>query len=70
MDLPDGMRRLAETVSVLCGKYSSTLRKVQFKTPQGGGLPAAAERPETGKCFQRKGEVQEDGTAEGHMQQK
>ena len=28
-------QRLAEAVSVLCGKYSSTLRKVQFRTPQG-----------------------------------
>ena len=33
--LPDALRRLAECVSVLCGKYSSTLRKVQFCIPQG-----------------------------------
>ena len=29
------MLRLAEAASVLCGKYSSTLRQVQFRTPQG-----------------------------------
>ena len=27
--------RLAEAASVLCGKYSSTLRQVQFRIPQG-----------------------------------
>ena len=28
-----GLRRGAESVSVLCGEYSSTLRKVQSGTP-------------------------------------
>ena len=33
--MPDAPRRRAEPASVLCGEYSSTLRQVQFRTPQG-----------------------------------
>ena len=32
---PEALRGRAEAGRVLCGKYSSTLRKVQFCTPQG-----------------------------------
>ena len=42
-----GMRR-AQSDSVLCGKYSSTLRKVQIQTPQGVRPYSAGGRPETG----------------------
>ena len=37
--------RLAESTRVLCGKYSSTLRKVQSRTPQGDSPSARHHRP-------------------------
>ena len=49
--VPDGPRCSAECANVLCGKYSSTCRKVQSGTPQKRFPPCAAESPETGTAF-------------------
>ena len=49
--VPDGPRCSAECANVLCGKYSSTCRKVQSGTPQNRFPPCATESPETGTAF-------------------
>ena len=46
--LPKAPPRRAESVSVLCGEYSSTLRKVRFRSPQGIRPPSARGRPGAG----------------------
>ena len=66
LPVTEAMQRHAERASVLCGKYSSTLRKVQFNTPHGtspeGGtkaplFPASAvgRRPQRSTMSQRPG---------------
>ena len=42
--VPFAPPRRAESASVLCGEYSSTLRQVQFRTPQ--GMPSSARKKE------------------------
>ena len=45
-----------QTAAVLCGKYSSTLRKVQIRTPQGACTRSATGRPQAGTTCHRVGE--------------
>ena len=55
--LRDGMRRapayLAESIRVLAAEYSSTLRKVQSKTPHAARPPPATKGPEKGTPSRR-----------------
>ena len=52
-DRPDAARCCAETAGVLCGKYSSTPRKVQSGAPHDTAPPSAAGRPETERALRR-----------------
>ena len=45
LPVPEAMQRRAERASVLCGKYSSTLRKVQFNTPHGTSPEGGTKAP-------------------------
>ena len=51
--MPEAPWHRAECASVLCGKYSSTLRRVQFGTPQGVCSFSSSERPEMRLAFRR-----------------
>ena len=52
-DVPGGPTRRAVCASVLCGKYSSTLRRVRFETPQGVCPFSAEKRQEMGAKLHR-----------------